>query len=286
MTIHDRAYLTIAAWPGTLDEPRRAEALEAAGLDAAGARLAARIPAPMICHFVSAAERVSALYQLARRGVAALAPTRAELDALPAPVAAKRMTEAMGSDGTLYLVEPRHGDPQGLRTLDIKLLIRARIENSETLIQANPNAVNDAGRGYLIGGVPAVIARRMADGEGAVQRTTTSRTTDILDIYTTDQRRIRVIADKFDFELLGADRSYTGQRNLDALTLRLLEKAPQAAMDEGFDRFRPPADIHARAHQSGSTGAVRARSDLPAFDFYSPWLALTHDAIQAGPSIP
>lgn len=280
MTAHDRAYLTIARWPEGFDEARRVETLVGAtDLEPATARLAVRRETPMIAQFVSTIDRAPILDFLGRHGIVALAPTRADLDRLPDPIAAKRLAEAIGSDGALYMVEPWHGESEGLRTRDIRLLVRGSIRASHTTIQADPNAAHDAARGYIIGGVPGALARRMADDSDRVERTTQVRSTELLDIYTNDRRRFRISTDKFNFDVLGAQRSYTGRRNLDALAARLVERSPGARFDEGFAGFHPPGDTRAQPQHTGGDGIMRSRGDLASFDFYSRWFALTYSTL-------
>lgn len=282
MSTAERAYLTIVEWPAEFDEHRRLEALVAAsGADPAQARLAVRQAPPMIALLIGRIDRTPILSHLNRQGVLAIAPTRAELARMPPPIAAKGLAEAIGSEGRLYMVEVWRTESQGLRTQDIRLLVRASLRRSITTTRADRSgshygsltAHSDAETGFFAGALSGSMT-----GEGT-DRSTRLHTTEILDIYTADKRRIRINSDKFGFDVLGAERSYTDGRNTDLLAIRLAERSPSAFIDNGFATFRPPADVRLVSERSAGAGTTRSRSDAASFDFYSPWFALTYAAL-------
>lgn len=284
MHAHARAYLSVFEWPETFGEGERADALAAAaGMDEHAARSMARQATPVIVAMIDAGSRARVLEGLRGRGVVATAPTHDELDRLPAPILAKRLDEAMGADGRLYMIEPWRGESEGLRTEDVRLLVRASLRLSETHVRRDPNSGYATMDGYLVSGVPGMPAGGLGDLGGVSDRTTRTTFTEVLDIYTADKRRVRVNADKFAFDCLGEDRGYSHKLSLDALTTKLAELAPRAFIDLGFQSFRPPADVRVRAETGSGDATTRTRSDLGAFDFYSPWFAVGYAALLKSP---
>lgn len=285
MSVTERAYLSIIEWPEAFTEERRVEAIvAAAAVDPGQAALAVKQKSPMVAHLINVLDRAPILQHLREQGVLAIAPTRAELARMPAPIHAKRLAEAMGSDGRLYMVEPWRGESEGLRTGDIRLLVRASVRKAAPAARPDrygnlPNTASGLECGD--GGFAAAALSGSMTGEGS-DRSAKLRTTELLDIYTADKRRIRINGDKFGFDVLGTDRSYTDRHNLDELTIRLAERAPNAYIDQGFARFRPPPDVRAQSHLAAGDAAPRA--DLAPFDFYSPWFALVYAAMLKGTS--
>jgi hypothetical protein len=280
MSATERSYLTIIEWPAEFDEPRRVEALVgASGIDPSQARLAVRSPPPMIAGFVQHIDRTPILAHLRAAGVLAIAPTRAEIERVPKPLAARGFVEAIGAAGRLYMVELWRGESEGLRTEDIRLLVRARLRTTSTVTRPRiPGTIDDpASLGpYERGPYNAV---ELAGAGQNANRSTRVALTDMLDIYTSDRRRIRINADKFGFEVLGGERSYTDSRNTDQLAVRLAEHSPNAYIDQGFATFRPPADIRSLAERGGADSVSRPRTEAPIFDFYSPWFAMVYSAM-------
>ena len=283
MSETERAYLSIIEWPEASDEDWRADALATVGIDTHQARLAVRQAAPMVVALINAGQRAAVLQGLRNLGVLAVAPTRTELARLPTPINAKRLAEAMGSDGQLYMVEPWRGESEGLRTEDIRLLVRASVRASKTSVTSDPTAGRSAAYGYMAAGPEGAAVGAMDSFEHGSNRSTKIKTSELLDIYTSDKRRIRINGDKFAFDCLGDQRSFTDKVNLDTLTVRLAELAPKAYIDQAFDKFRPPADIVARSERSGGGSVVRSRNDQGAFDFYSPWFAIVYSVLLKNP---
>lgn len=279
MSVTERAYLSIVEWPDAFTEDRRVEAVvAAAGIDPGQAALAVKQKPPMFAHLINVLDRGPILQHLLEQGVLAIAPTRGELARMPEPIHAKRLAEAMGSEGRLYMVEPWRGESQGLRTNDIRLLVRASVRKAAPAARPDrygnlPNTASGLECGD--GGFAAAALSGSMTGEGT-DRSARLLTTEILDVYTSDKRRIRINGDKFGFDVLGKDRSYTDRHNLDELTIRLAELAPNAYIDQGFARFRPPPDVRPRSQPAGDAAP---RADLAAFDFYSPWFALVYAAL-------
>src|SRR5262249_45283047 len=87
---------------------------------------------------------------------------------------------------------------------------------------------------------------------------------------------IRLDTEKFSFDILGDEKDYTEAANFRKVSDLFRAQAPKAIFDEGFERFRPPADVLTR-HSREVGSSVKTRSDTkPAFDFYSPWRVILY----------
>lgn len=274
MSAAQRAYLTVIEWPEGLTHAERVERLVgASGLDADRAAMAVRQEPPLIAGLIDRADRRPILAQLERDGITAIAPSRDELRGVPEPLPAKRLIEAMGSGGALYMAEPWRGEGRGVVARDIRLLVRATLRDSSTTTSHDPShfSAPPSARGYT---GEAEVSGAL-EGQTA-RRSLRVRMTEMLDIYMRDGSRVRINGDKFSFDVLGEQRSYTDRRNMDALAVRLAEASPRALIDEGFARFKPPPDIRVDRFRPIGGASVRGVVQHGAFDFYSPWVAMVY----------
>jgi hypothetical protein len=165
---------------------------------------------------------------------------------------------------------------------EVVLLVRGRVAQS-TRVTTVETQIEPGSYGSVL------------DAEISSTRVTTSRGTvqEILDLYTREGPPVRV-SGKFDFTtVLGKERALTDRENMDRLAIRLGEQAPGATIDLNFGEFRRPGAAMAQGNGPGTrpsrpTGPggakeiVTARDDMPAFDFYSAWVAMLDAAVRRG----
>lgn len=285
MSVDDRAYLSIAEWPSHWSEDDCIAGLTyATGLDPYNAELAVRRGVPGVVAMIPAAVRADALSILRQHRATALAPTREELETAPDPVEIKGLARRRGDRGIAWLVEPwraRPGhEPPPVLTPDVFLMVRASLRSTRTRRAdgRGGSSVGPVAVGFMVGGVmgAAVGAAMSADGAGGGDSSTSVAFAEMLDLYTTDGRRLRITDSRFDYDAVLGRRAPTARENLDALTTLLQRDAPSAILDTGFADFRFPPDLLTRQSVSTSRSSITHRSQHPAFEFYSAWAWLLY----------
>jgi len=279
--VEQRAYVTIARWPDSMNAESRTRVLcEIAGLDPYVAQQRVTQGAPLIVMRAEPEVARGIIEQLRARGVVACAPTRDQLAKLAPPMRAKAMAAAPGAPEPMYMVESWKEESRGLRARDIALLVRGRLDNStvRTGLDAGPRGTGLVAAAALGG---AGVALHMASNPGPT-RSTTFKFTEMLDIYLRDGSRIRIDGDKFSFDVLGPEKGYTDAENMDKLTLRLGGEAPRAIVDTGFAKFRCPLEMIKDFSHAVSHSTVRRQDQKPAFDFYSAWTVYVCKALVSG----
>ena len=79
-------------------------------------------------------------------------------------------------------------------------------------------------------------------------------------------------SDRVSFDVLGDARAFTASENTDKLAVRLGSEAPQAQVDTGFAKFKPPGDLVRDAVQVVNADTTTTQRDEGSlFDFYSAW---------------
>ncbi|HYE62476.1 MAG TPA: hypothetical protein VD997_10830 [Phycisphaerales bacterium] len=275
----DRAYLTIVRYPSAFTSADRAAALsEALGIDAFHAAQRASHEPPLVLARVNAAEAPQIVARLKARRISAFALTQAYLKAHPRPFLVKRLVPALGCDEPMYMAEPWRGEPTGLRTADLFLIVRAAIDKVRTSIDIETTGGLRSGYSYGYGGP------ELPDPPTPL-RSTERKTTHILDLWLRDGSRLRCNADRLSFDVLGQERGMTDLENTDRLALRLATEAPQAQIDTGFRGFRVPADL--RRDLTSAFGTQTESDNAAAFDFYSIWTHTIHRGLaRATPTDP
>jgi hypothetical protein len=286
MNGEDPAYLSIISWPASMDRAQSAAALaESAGLDrfVADQRVARGVPS--VVQRLPSSRAREAVKALRAKGVGCFALAQSQIESAPKALLAKSLSEALGAPEPMYMVEPWRGEPCGFLAKNIFLIVRARIRVRETeraepsggVLNSHPRggAGGFASPGMGIGGgiigMGMYAASEMDAGttSGPVTRT---RTTEVLDLYLRDNSKIRINGDKFNFDVLGAERGYSDNESMDKLALRLAEQAPGALIDAKFDQFVCPGAFLKNLRVSSNGKEVR--NDMSLFDFYSVWLWL------------
>lgn len=272
----ESAFLSILRWPAppnAMDRAALADAVaRAAAIDPffASQRLAGGTPA--VIQRLDAPLARAAVRELRARGVAAFAPTVANLRSLGPPIPAKRLSPAVGAPEPMFLCEPWRDEPFGFPARAIGAIVRARVSRNR---RAPTRTERSMAYEPLTGTVVPILD---------VVRESRSSLHDIMDIYLRDRRCIRCSGDKFNFDALGVARGLTDNENMDKLAVMLADAAPHALVDLGFGEFSCPPGV-ANALQS-TPGGARIRDDHPVFDFYSPWIILVHAALAAGEKSP
>ncbi|MBL8765068.1 MAG: hypothetical protein JNM07_12445 [Phycisphaerae bacterium] len=274
-----RGYLSVADW-GPVAGPDRVAVLAAAcGMDPSHGMLVSRRKPPCILAVADAETAKEMARALNERGIAALAPTRAQLGSMGEPFRVKSLEPAAGATEAMYLARPWRGEPMGLRMRDVAIIVRARLENT-----ARTTSVTPVDR-TLTTLDPELTLIRAAVAPGDAGRSTRMRvrTRDIADVWLRDRSRLRFDADKLSFDMLGKEKGMSDGENMNRLTLRLTREAPRAILDLGFSEFAPPPDVvtrHAGASfrnpVSGDSDTVTTSEHGPAFEFYSPWIAMVY----------
>ncbi len=274
------AYLSVIDWPDSLDPESRAHALvTAAGLDLFTARQRVARGTPQVIARLPESRARGGLDVLHRAGATAFAPIRDDFAAFKAPLRAKRIAPAEGAPEPMYMVEAWRGEGRGMLARDLFVLVRARVTRARTVVSPDPNDARPLLRQVARSmGVPLPIGsadRQSMNTAGSLS------ITEFLDVHLADGSRIRINGDKFSFDVLGAERSYTDRENMDRLALSLARSAPGAMVDTAFARFSCPPDITRDTWTDTGAGAIHARDDGPAFDFYSCWACLMYRRLLA-----
>ncbi len=106
-----------------------------------------------------------------------------------------------------------------------------------------------------------------------VSRTTETKLSQILDVYLLDHTLLRINSDRVSFDVLGKDRGFSATENVDKVAVLLGSQAPQALVDTGFGRFRPPANLGVNTTLGGMGNTPTVQHDESgSFDFYSGWI--------------
>ena len=208
---------------------------------------------------------------LEAEGVTALAPTRDEIWNFRTTPRVRSLTPTGPGVYTVLFWDGRTTD---LKMRDVVFMVRGRIQKSSSRTDSSSASTGRIAAGYMLGGVFG--AAMAASAGGGSTRSTRIEITHMLDLFVRNGTRVRVNADKFSFEVLGAQKGYSDIENVDKLAVQLGEAAPQALIDTAFQKFKPPAEILRDSFQSVGTGGVTRHDDSPAFDFYSAWLYLVN----------
>jgi hypothetical protein len=285
----DVAYVSVIQWSESTGEEARVEGIvRAVGLDPFLAQQALKRGVPQVIAAIPAEGAGAAVAALHRAGAVAMAPTRSAMRAMSGVVRARRLAEGgetATAGGLAYAVEAWRGEGLSFRVADLFLMVRASLRDSIT--RARPDLaedlVHEVTRTYgATASLGAAAAAAQPSGPLGVPRTTRTSLTEVLDLHLRDGRRVRLSGDKFNFDVLGAERGYSDRENMDRLALRIAERAPRAIVDTAFDRFRCPPDIVRDHRPPLGDGSVRRATDLPVFEFYSTWTCLVYRAMTGG----
>ncbi len=281
MSDSDPAYVSVLQWAHGSGVDDQVEAIVAScALDPYDAELKVRKGVPQVLLRAEASVAEAMLDEFVKRGVMAFAPRRAQMRGAGDAPRIKRLM-AM-HDGTGYVCEMWRGEGTSFRFSDVLCMIRAKLRSSErtTRVESNHRSV---ARGYMIGGTIGAAGAYAANAiSGGPTTDSRIKTTDILDLYLRDGRRLRLDADKFNFDVLGEERGYADHVNMGLLSDRLRRGAPRAMFDEGFRHFVCPMEFAGDRVRASGDATVRTRSEAGPFDFYSVWAYLMYAHLLGG----
>ena len=267
----EHAYLSIVQWPSTFDEPAKVDALALAlGMDQDTGRLIARRGTPQIAARISSLIRDEVLRVLVDQGVMAFAPTQSEL-ASAGPV---RRIKSLAVTPRGITCQMWRQDPVLFKPADLFLIVHGRVKSTTTRTRA---ALPTRSHKQFVwaAGIRPEIALGMALARGAdrsaIDRTTESNQSEQVELFLRNNTRLRLDADKLNFDVLGDQRGYSDHVNMNRLLELVAHLAPQAITDEGFSDFKSPPDIIREYSSNAGNTHIQSTSDQPAFEFYAPW---------------
>ncbi|MBZ0172100.1 MAG: hypothetical protein K8E66_06955 [Phycisphaerales bacterium] len=274
---HGRAYLSVLGWPEGAGEDERIELLVgAAGLDPYNARLAVRRGAPQVVCLIDADISGEVVGALRSKGIDAIAPMRADMEALP------KARRALGvgrpkSRAHLLVVKLFGGGRSELLPGDVSAVLRATVASTKTTIDSRSTDEGMVMGATLVAGVPgAILASAMSSGPIRKSEFTIH---ELVEVQLVDGRRFR-----FDPRVATEDRAERlrpGRDRMDELALSLAEACPGAWVDRRFREFRCPPDVLRGASSVTGTKVVRTKDDGPLFEFFSAWTMLMLRETQA-----
>lgn len=265
-----RAYLSIVEWPSAWSPDRCVETLvAAAGMDPGHAKLAVARGVPQVVGLYDLAVRDEILAALRDDGVLACAPTRDEMDAWRNTLRVKRLF--LFPDRSAIGVEPWRGDHLVVQAAHVRLIVHGSDRVSKTTIRPAENILTTE----QLGRAGAGWSDDLDLTNLPISRDVKTTIAELIDVYAADGDRVvrlRVDADKMNFDILGKVRAMTDRDNTRILANLLGKVCRGATLDRGFDAFvLPPAVLGVRG-ASDRTGA---------FDFYSVWLAMLYQSMGA-----
>lgn len=265
------AFLSIIAWPddATRDDAVRlvAEHLSRPGtppphnaLTVETLRLRVVIQPPLVLGLVDVptARRVSETVR--RAGGDAFAPTVQDLLDLGPTLKIRDLQLADGN----FQASLWRGPDVTITPPSIQCLIRAHL--SETATIRTPERARIA-QLHFVAHMPPSTRRDFIQDAATRQL----RTSDKLDLHTSDGRVFQIDGDKFGYRVLGDMKGYSDKDNMDRMFELFQYLATDAIPDMYYPLFKPPPGIE----RLRIPGAILNRDD-PAFAFYSRWAALMY----------
>lgn len=271
----EHAYLSIVQWPGGMDETDKVEALVlAAGMDPDQAALAVRRGTPQVVLRLSSLIRSEVLRSLHANSVTAICPTTTEL-ASSGPV--RRIKSIAITPGRLVCQMWRQ-DPVELDPADLLLIVRGRLKQVTERSTITHTQGYQGALAWSIGGPELALGLGLAGlGDRAqVHRDSEINQSQQAELFLRDNTRLRLDADKLNFDVLGDQRGYSDHINMDRLIDLVRHLAPKALVDEGFGDFRCPPGLAREHARAIGLRLVRTTNEHPAFEFYAPWANLLY----------
>lgn len=275
MTRDEHAYLSIVQWPGNFNETAKVDALALAlGMDQDTGKLVARRGTPHVVARISSLIRDEVLRVLTELGVMAFAPTHSELAGAGPVRRIKRLAVGAGR----ITCQMWRENPVLLDPADLLLIVRGRLKQ---ITKRTKIGLSQGFRGTMTWRLAApelalgmVLAR--AGGGSLVDRRADITVSEQAELFLRNNTRLRLDADKLNFDVLGDQRGYSDHVNMERLIELLRHLAPQAIIDEGFGDFRSPPDILRDFSRSAGSVSISTTSDHRAFEFYSPWVNILY----------
>jgi hypothetical protein len=267
-----RSYLSVIDWPPDSNRGQVSRLLAAAtGLDAATLALWLGQPPPMAMPPMPTAAALSGAQALISAGGDGFVCSLADLEALGPTLKIRDLRLEHGA----LAVDLWRGPSTCIERAAIQFLVRAHLHDDSRGKRARA-AARDAKLRALTSSVGTRLGwaarqqfnARMDDWAASEQ---VLRTSDKLDIHTTDGRVFQVDGDKFGYRILGDLRGHSDKVNMDRLCELLAHLAPNDVVDDFFSLWRPP-----RGFDRLRLPDMKINNDDPAFAFYSRWTALTY----------
>ena len=266
-------YVTVVAWPsGRAVHEVLAALLPLTGSDMRTLELRAKGEPPLILGRFPPAVAARVLAGLIELGGDGFTVSMEQLAALGP---SRKIRDMRVTDGGLAL-ELWRGPPETLALDRIEILVRAHLSDKlqRSLGEPPGGAIrlppSELGLSFASPRLVRVLGGRyygMATASDP-EPPEAVRTSDKLDIHTTDGRVLQIDGDKFGFRVLGDLRGHGDKANMDR-TLELLGHiAPKAIVDPYFPLWRrPPGADRFRLPR------MHVDNEDPRFAFYSRWTA-------------
>jgi hypothetical protein len=277
----DQVFLTVITYPEGMSNNEVAEIMaDGGGLDAPSLRLVLKQTPPCIVGRYSRRAAAGALRALNKAGGDGFAPSLSDIEALGPTLKIKDL--GLGVEG--LEAELWRGPAATIAPDDIQIIVRAHLSEKVTKPQTGvtgssiltsytrPGA-SAVAFGWGMGGAYGLAVGLYASGgfspESPVERTISL--SHKLDIHTTDRCVFQIDGDKFGYLILGQQRGYSDNENIDKMCQLLTHLSPRAVVDPYFSYWHPPPGFQGlRLPQMG------INRDDPAFAFYSRWSALMY----------
>jgi len=269
-------YVSVVQWAHDSDDAARVESVVAScAFEAYDAEMRVRRGVPQVmCRTVPARGEVM-LAEFARRGVLAFGATNEQIVAMGDAPRIKR--PMLMHDRTGLVCEMWRGEGSAFAFSDVFCLVRATLVSSERTTTIKPDKRGRVVRGFMLGGMPGAALGAMSSmGRSSSSTSSRIRTTEMLDIYLRDGRRLRLDSDKLSFDILGEKKDYSDHANMKLLAGMLRRRASGAMYDEGFKGFVVPMEYVQERVRGVGRSTVRTHSDAGPFEFYSPWAYLMY----------
>lgn len=277
----DRVFLSVISYPEGMSHNEVAELLaDGGGLDAPSLRLILRQTPPCIAGCYDRGAALGALRALVKRGGDGFAPSIADIEALGPTLKIRDLRLGGGGlEADLW-----RGPAATINPDDIQIIVRVRLSEktvkprsgvtgTSLLTSYTRPGASAVAFGWGMGGAYGLAVGLYASGgfsaESGVDRTLVL--SHKLDIHTADGRVYQIDGDKFGYLILGDQRGYSDNENIDKMCELLAHLSPNAVVDPYFSYWHPPPGFQ-RLHLP----QMRINRDDPAFAFYSRWSALMY----------
>ncbi len=285
--IDDRPMLTVVAWPEGFSREDMARLLfEKSGMDEATMRLRLGKAPPSIIGTLADVDAQAAVKAIAEKGGDAFTFTYSDLAGFGPTLKVKDLRMEHGR----LVVDIWRGSTTTIRREDVQILIRAHLSEQEVKRDVAPNiSTSSMHSGFSAGAIsPAALgayglaigfaSAYEADSPATLSGITKDiKTSDKLDIHTTDGKVYQIDGDKFSYKILGDLRGHSDKVNMDAMCELLAHLAPDEIVDPYYTLWTPPP-----GHQRLKIEKMKINNDDPAFAFYSRWAALLYRHVLNG----
>lgn len=266
-----KSYLTLVTWPEGLTRRECAALLQRdAGLDEQTLYLQLGKQPPAILGLYDSAQCRTAIESVVKHGGDAFACTLFEIEAL----GANHKIRDLRLDSGILRIDLWRGSDVSIEPKDIQILIRAKLSQTQTKPPpvARSNHLRSAHMGFALGGAYGMTHALYAFRDvSTLSWDKTFTSSDKLDIHLIDGTIYQIDGDKFGFRILGDQRGYSDNENIDKMCEFMAQLAPDEIVDPYFSLWSPPP-----GHGRLRIPLMKINNDDPAFAFYSRWAALMY----------